>query len=276
MDSLKIRISRDLAAEHGREAVRITESGEYLAPSGKAVNISGLVERSVGGTVSYPPDKPLPEAATGDYRTDISVANMTTLDAAWRLIVAGHHPAVLNFASATDPGGGFLGGARAQEEYLARSSALYACIRENAMYAFHRARRDPLYTDYAVYSPDVPVFRGDDGGLLEEPYTVGMITCPAANASRVPPGRSSEIEPAMWSRILKVLSIGIRHGHDSLVLGAWGCGAFGNDGHEIAGLFRRALEWNFKGSYGKVVFAIVDWSRDRRYIGPFQKVFGVD
>jgi uncharacterized protein (TIGR02452 family) len=77
----------------------------------------------------------------------------------------------------------------------------------------------------------------------------------------------------MWLRILKVLSIGVKHGHDSIVLGAWGCGAFGNDGHEIAALFRKALEQNFKGAYRQVIFAIVDWSRERRFIGPFQEAF---
>lgn len=269
MQTFRIRISRELAAEYGREAVRITESGKYLAPSGKLVDISEWVQRSIRGTVSYPAGQPFQESITGDYPTKISVENTTTLAAARDLIALGRRPAALNFASATHPGGGFLGGARAQEEYLARSSSLYACIKDNPMYAFHRLRRDPLYTDYAVYSPEVPVFRSDDGRLLDEPYTIGIITCPAVNAVKLSPERRSETGPAMWLRILKVLSIGRRHGHDSIVLGAWGCGAFGNDGREIAGLFHRALEENFKGSYRQVVFAIVDWSRERRFIGPF-------
>ena len=265
-----------MAAEYGRQAVRITESGEYLAPSGRVVNVSQLVKRSIDGTVSYPPGQPFQESARGNYQTRISVENMTTLEAARRLIAEGCRPAVLNFASATNPGGGFLGGARAQEEYLARSSGLYACIRGNAMYAFHRSRRNPLYTNYAIYSPDVPVFRSYDGSLLDEPYTVGIITCPAVNAYKVDFKRKNEIGPAMWLRILKVLSIGVEHAHDSIVLGAWGCGAFGNNGREIAGLFYRALERNFKGNYRQVVFAILDWSRDRRFIGPFQQAFRVN
>ena len=276
MSSSKTKISRELAAEYGRQAVQIIESWEYPAPSGRVVNVSQLVKQSADGTVSYPPCQPFRESARGNYQTKISVENMTTLEAARRLISEGRQPAVLNFASATNPGGGFLGGARAQEEYLARSSGLYACIRDNAMYAFHRSRRDPLYTNYAIYSPDVPVFRSDDGRLLDEPYTVGIITCPAVNANRVDFKRKNEIGPAMWLRILKVLSIGVKHGHDSIVLGAWGCGAFGNDGHEIAELFHRALEQNFKGSYRRVVFAIVDWSTDRKFIGPFQNAFKVN
>ncbi len=61
----------------------------------------------------------------------------------------------------------------------------------------------------------------------------------------------------MWSRILKVLAAGVHHGHDSIVLGAWGCGAFGNRSSEIAPLFRKALEASFRGAYRRVAFAIV-------------------
>jgi uncharacterized protein (TIGR02452 family) len=227
----------------------------------------------VKGTVSYPPESSLPEKHFGTFLTRISVENRTTLSAAKHLIDSGHRPAALNFASATQPGGGFLNGARAQEEYLARSSALYACLRDNPMYAFHRALRDPLYSNYAIYSPDVPVFRADDGSLLEEPYTVTIITSPAVNASGLPSARHEEIPGAMWERILKVLSAGAVHGHDSIVLGAWGCGAFGNDGWEIARLFRKALSENFDGAYGRIVFAVTDWSAEKRFIGPFEHVF---
>ena len=143
------------------------------------------------------------------------------------------------------------------------------------MYAFHQARHDPLYTDYVIYSPEVPIFRADDGTLLETPYTVGIITSPAVYAGALPPERQAEILPAMWRRILKVLAAGMHHAHDSIVLGAWGCGAFGNDGTEIAALFRKALEENFKGAYSQVIFAIVDWSEEKRFIGPFQRAFAV-
>jgi uncharacterized protein (TIGR02452 family) len=275
MRSSSTKISRELAAEHGRQAVGIIETGEYRAPSGKTVNISGFIKLSVEKTVSYPPDGPLREPARGDYPAKISVENITTLGAARRLIAKGYRPAALNFASATHPGGGFLAGARAQEEYLARSSGLYACIKDNEMYEFHRSRRDPFYTSYAIYSPDVPVFRDDDGSLLDEPYTVGIVTCPAVNAGKIAGERRSEIGQAMWLRILKVLSIGMLHAHDSIVLGAWGCGAFGNDSREMAELFHRALDENFRGAYRQVVFAVLDRSRDRRVIGPFEEVFQV-
>lgn len=267
-------ISRELAAEFGREALRIIESGQYRALSGRAVNISHLLEQSIEDTKSYPPDSLLAETATrGNFKTKIEVRNETTLAAAQRLVRMGQKPVALNFASATHPGGGFLFGARAQEEYLARSSGLYAAIKDNPLNEFHRANYDSLYTYYAIYSPAVPVFRGDSGKLLEEPYTVTIITSPAVNASQLARQRHSEIASAMWLRILKVLSIGLLHGHGSIVLGAWGCGAFGNDSMEIAGLFRRALEDKFKNTYQCVVFAILDWSEEKRFIDPFEIAF---
>jgi uncharacterized protein (TIGR02452 family) len=266
-------IDRRLAVKYGRDAVAIGERGEYRTPSGLVVNIKALLSVAVQGSVSYSPDTPFAETNSGPHETVTAVANETTLSAGRRLAEAGCNPVVLNFASATSPGGGFLSGARAQEEYLARSSCLYQCIRSNPMYDFHRANYDPLYTDYAIYSPGVPVIRDDGGNLLDKPYPIAMITCAAVNVSRVPEERRSEIAPAMWRRILKVLSLGVAHGHDGIVLGAWGCGAFGNDGHEIARLFREALSNNFKGAYRRVVFAIVDWSPERRFIGPFERTF---
>ena len=69
MNTFKTEISRELAAEYGRQAVRITDSGEYLAPSGRVVNISQSVKQSVDGTVSYPPDQPFQESARGNHQT---------------------------------------------------------------------------------------------------------------------------------------------------------------------------------------------------------------
>ena len=273
MPEFKTKISRDKAIVYGKEAVEIVRQGKYTAPSGQIFSIADDLARSVRGTVSYPPEITVPQSASGANKTQIEIKNETTLSAATNLIASSYRPVVLNFAAATHPGGGFLNGARAQEEYLARSSGLYACLRDNPMYSFHRDRYDPFYTNYVIYSPDVPVFRSDDGDLLDEPYKVSIITSPAVNAQQVQPERRSEILPAMGSRILKVLSVGLLNHHFSIVLGAWGCGAFGNDPTEIAKLFRKALEENFKGAYKRVVFAIIDWSEERRFIGPFQNIF---
>lgn len=273
MTTFTTQIPRDRAQKYGLEAVQIMKDGGYRTPAGWQVDLAKVIERSVHGTVAYPPDVVFSPSSPSSYATQIDVANETTLSAVVRLLAGGCNPVSLNFASATHPGGGFLNGARAQEEYLARSSALYACLKDHPMYEFHRQRRDALYTSYMLYSPAVPVFRSDDGILLEEPYTVGVITAAAPNASYLSSDRQPEIEQAFWERIAKVLWIGLQHGHDAIVLGAWGCGAFGNDGRMVSRLFHEALAQGFHGAYRQVIFAIVDWSAEKKFIGPFQDVF---
>lgn len=264
------RIPREEALRQGLEAVEICERGFYTDQSGQKHDLRAELDRSVSGTISYPPERTLPGDRAGEVVTQLDVSNETTLLAGWRMLQAGLNPVLLNFASATSAGGGFLNGSRAQEEYLARSSCLYESLRDNPMYGFHGRQDDPLYSNYVIYSPGVPVFRGDDGNLLAEPWTVSMLTSPAVHAYQVRAERRDRIAPAMWERILKVLSAGLEHGHDGIVLGAWGCGAFGCDGKEIAGLFARALGENFRGAYRRVSFAIIDRSPDERFIGPFR------
>ena len=180
---------------------------------------------------------------------------------------------MLNFASAVNPGGRFLGGAIAQEEYLARSSGLYACLREQPFYARHHAQADPLYTDAAIYSPAVPVIRDDDGeALIAAPYRCAMLTCAAPHADGVierDRTRRPEIEAALTRRIARVFAIGQMHGHDSLVLGAWGCGAFGNDGAQVARLFAERIAAS-GGAFARIDFAILDGSKTQRFITPFE------
>ena len=144
------QIDRVRAVQYGHEAVVIGECGHYRAPSRLKIDIKELLFSAVNGTMSYPANAPVPETISGHHDTNIEVANETTPSAGKCLMKAGYHPVLLNFASAMNPGGGFLNGARAQEEYLARSSCLYECIRPNTMYAFHRANYDPLYTDYLI------------------------------------------------------------------------------------------------------------------------------
>jgi uncharacterized protein (TIGR02452 family) len=269
-------MDRTQAAELGRETVRILEQGGYSTATGRLVQLAPSIEHAVGGTQSYPPDEALPKLTFGERATSYAVVNASTLEEARRLVEAGRRAVALNFASAKHPGGGFRSGARAQEESLARSSALYACLVNQPMYEFHRSRHDPLYTDYAIYSPDVPVFRTDDGALLDRPYLCSFITAPAVNAGVVlqrAPSRRPEVRAAMARRVHKVLTIGAMHGHVTMVLGAWGCGAFRNDPQEVAELFHEALDTTFLGAFSQVVFAVWDWSAERRSIGPFEAAF---
>ena len=269
-------LNRNRAAELGQETVRIIEAGGYRAPSGAAIDMRDALRRAQAGTRSYPPEHALPMPLPFDGATAVEVVNETTLAAALRLVQRGHRPVALNFASAKHPGGGFLSGARAQEESLARSSGLYACLRDHPMYERHRAQHDAMYTSYAIYSPDVPVFRDDDGTLREEPFLCSFITAPAVNAQVVlqrQPSARPAIRAAMEERVTRVLAIAAAEGHTDLVLGAWGCGVFGNDTEEIASLFHEALQGPFRGVFSDIVFAVLDFSPHEPTIGPFRRLF---
>ena len=270
-------LSREQAAALGHQTVRILEQGQYATATGARVDIAAAAARAAVATVSYPPGEDVAAPQPRFSSTRVEIVNESTLVAALRLVAEGERPVALNFASATRPGGGFLSGARAQEESLARSSGLFACLAGNPMYAFHMARRDSLYTAYVLYSPDVPVIRTDDGTLLDLPWSCSFLTSPAPYTRKVlavDPARGPAIEAAFRSRIAKVLRVGAAHGHDTIVLGAWGCGAFGGDPHMVAELYAAALAGPFAGAYRRVVFPILDTSKDEGMIGTFRRYLG--
>lgn len=167
----------------------------------------------------------------------------------------------LNFASAKNPGGGFINGAEAQEESLARTSALYETqLQAQDYYKIHRAMESCFYTDMMIYSPKVPVFRKDKGELLPKPVLCNFITSPAVNAGvvkRQEPERAYEIFGAMDVRTDKMLALSLKQGNETLILGAWGCGVFKNDPQEIADLFKKYLHGKYKNKFKRVVFAIL-------------------
>jgi uncharacterized protein (TIGR02452 family) len=266
-------MKRSKAAQLGRETVAILRAGHYTTPGGGRVEVADDLRRAVEGTVSYPPDSDLLPVPARDLPTRFEVANESTLQAAGRFAAEGLRVAALNFASARHPGGGFLNGARAQEESLCRSSGLYSCLVGNPTYAFHAGQTGGLYSNYALYSPDVPVIRTDAGDLLPRPYLCSFITCPAVNAGAVRTKDRGRIRPEMERRVEKVLTVAAGHGHEVVVLGAWGCGVFRNDPEMIAELFHAALNGPFRGLFAGVAFAVLDWSDDRHIIGPFERRF---
>ncbi|TQK50566.1 uncharacterized protein (TIGR02452 family) [Streptomyces sp. SLBN-118] len=166
-----------------RQTEEIVENGHYLAPDGRTVDIGRVLAVALAGTRMYGPEAVDVEPDT-DRTTSFEVTAESSTRAAMRLTAADSaRVGVLNFASARNPGGGYLNGAQAQEEALCRASALYATLlRAPEFYEHHRAERSPFYTDRVIHSPGVPLFRDDRGRLLDEPCTVGFLTSPAPNA----------------------------------------------------------------------------------------------
>jgi uncharacterized protein (TIGR02452 family) len=270
------RPDRHDLARIGQETVTILRAGHYTAPSGRSVSIAQAVAAARAGTRSYTHEQALAPPLAPAHATRVTVSNQTTLAAVRDLLAAGASACALNFASATRPGGGFDTGAVAQEESLARASGLFACIEGHPMYDFHLEQGDPLYTSWMLHSPSVPVFRDDDGILLEAPYACAMITAAAPNATVAlaqDPGRAAELAARLRERVDRLLGVACHAGERHLVLGAWGCGVFGNNPVVVADLFGRALEGEFAGVFEQVVFAVLDRSGDQRTFGPFQRRF---
>ncbi len=283
--------SRTGRAQIAAETLEILEAGGYLTPTGRRVSIGEALEAARARSVLLTPEghdevsrrcEPILREHDDRPTATFETVNATTLSASRRLLRDEPSARVLalNFASAKNPGGGFLNGSQAQEESLARASGLYACINPlQDMYEANRRFPSCLYTDHMIYSPDVPVFRDDDDVLLEEPDPISFITAPAVNAGVVharEPRNVARIEPVMIARIEKVLALAVVNGHDVLVLGAWGCGVFGNDPAQVARGFARHLtgEGRFRSAFRKVAFAVLDRTPSRSVIAPFESHFG--
>ncbi|MER7840748.1 TIGR02452 family protein [Streptomyces sp. NPDC096040] len=244
-----------------QETEKIVASGACRTPDGREVLLAADIAAVQAGTRIHGPE-PVPVPRTAPVETVVEVTGESSLEAARRLADA--PVAVLNFASAHNPGGGYLNGAQAQEEALCRASALYACqLHARAFYDHHRAHRDPFYSDRVIHSPAVPVFRDDRGGLLQEPYRAGFLTSAAPNAGvirRTTPERAGELAGALAVRAERVLEVAAANGYRRLVLGAWGCGVFQNDPRQVAGAFRGLLGpgGRFERTFEHVVFGVLD------------------
>ncbi|MFQ3561004.1 TIGR02452 family protein [Streptomyces gramineus] len=262
-----------------QETERIVAAGSYRTSAGSEVLLAADIAAARAGTRMYGP-QPVPVAVPDPVPTAFEVTGESSLEAARRLADA--PVAVLNFASARNPGGGYLNGAQAQEEALCRASALHACqLDARAFYDHHRAHRDPFYSDRVIHSPAVPVFRDDRGRLLAEPYRAGFLTSAAPNAGvirRTAPERAAELPEVLAVRAERVLEVAAVQGYRRLVLGAWGCGVFQNDPREVAGAFRGLLGpgGRFAGTFAHVVFGILDRTPGSTVRAAFAEEFPAD
>ncbi|WP_030767624.1 TIGR02452 family protein [Streptomyces sp. NRRL F-2664] len=259
--------------EIARENADILAAGGYRTRSGRQVPLAAALADAKAGTRIYGPKRVIPGEGPvgGGYATAVEVTGESSTVAARRLTAeaatgaagaAGVPVAVLNFASARNPGGGYVRGAKAQEEALCRASALYETLLEAPeYYEVHRAEASTFYTDRVIHSPGVPVFRDDRGELMDSPFLAGFLTSPAPNAGtilRQEPERAAEIPGALARRAQLVLEVAASHGYRRLVLGAWGCGVFRNDPAAVAEAFRALLAGRFAGTFEQVTFAILD------------------
>lgn len=278
--------NRDVRAKVALETLKILESGFYTNHQGATVEIKEDLRIAINNTVLYKPDtfanienehKKIRNEKEPE-KPNVEITDETTISAARRLVVDErfYEAVCLNFASAKNPGGGFLSGSQAQEESLARSTGLYPSISQmKEMYDYNWGIKTCLYSDYMIYSPKVPIFRDDNNKLLNEAFLVSFITAPAVNAGVVrerEKGNIEKIHSVMINRIKKILLIAALNNNRAIVLGAYGCGVFRNKAEDVAEYFRKVLnEDRYKLLFDKIVFAIYDNSADKAKIRVFER-----
>lgn len=250
------------------------------------------VKHSRQDTQFYQPGSvSLPKEALARFsdKTAVVVSRDRTFQATEKYV--GQKVAVLNFASATNPGGGVTRGSSAQEEALCRCSTLYPCLLGDKLwqsyYQMHRNRHNATYTDACIYVPDVWIIKTDTDSPVRLPRdkmrTVDVICCAAPNL-RERPGNSMnpDASPAIRlskeelyalhrERARKIMSVAALHGTEVLILGAFGCGAFCNPPAIVAAAYRDVLP-EFSHAFRTVEFAVYCPPRDDTNYQAFRSV----
>ena len=226
------------------------------------------------------------------YSPTVTVSGKRSLEAAVEYAKQGMKTCVLNFASASNPGGGVTHGSSAQEESICRCSTLYPCLNTGDMwgcfYTPHRYANNPLYNDDCIYTPDVYVIKSDTSvpKLLPESewQKVNIITCAAPNLRPKPsnsmnPGAGdkqanvtdTQLYELLTSRIRRIFEIAAVNGNEALILGAFGCGAFMNPPSIVANVFSEQLK-TFRGYFKAIEFAVFHTERETQNYNTFKAV----
>lgn len=205
----------------------------------------------------------------------------------------GKHISVLNFASATNPGGGVTKGASAQEECLCRVSTLYKCISASEITeAFHKkhwralktGEMDSFYNDDCIQTCNVTVFKSDTAKTVLLPekdwFDVDVISCAAPNLRRMSQHdkqwkknvTDQELLDIYKKRINRVLYIARYAKSEVVILGAFGCGAFANPPELVAKAMHASID-EHKYDFETIELAIYCPLRDTSNYEVFAKEF---
>lgn len=267
---------KELRAQEYRNTIEIVNQGFYTTEEGQRVTFPDLT-RMEHETAFYQQEFRVDDIPSHKEETKFIVRNVDCLEEGVRLIREGYNPAVLNMASRRNPGGGVMMGAGAQEETLFRRTNLFRSLYQFTEYFINHVwykkhitpvrtgERYPLNRDFGgVYTPGALLFREDEQHgykLMAAPERLSFIAVAGINRPDLKDAThlaDSMIEGTK-NKMRTILRIGLRHGHDSLVLGALGCGAFCNPPSHIAQLFHEVFEEpEFKNKFKLVSFAILD------------------
>jgi uncharacterized protein (TIGR02452 family) len=211
-------------------------------------------------------ERPAPPVAMEDGAGLLATVELDTFVAGAALKAAGLKPAVLNMANEQNVGGVWPHAKGSQEESLMRRSSLPLSLWPRRNPSDHRMRgyvprKDPFFPlseTGVVYSPHVLVTRDESEELLPEAgrCTLSVITVAAQDMRWYTGGDTKFDEALAREKIRSILLTAVQNGHDAVVLGAFGCGAFLHDPSTVAALFADIISREFVG-FRAVVFAVV-------------------
>ena len=192
-------------------------------------------------SVYYPAAPEVPVQVRTTFRAAAHLERSDTISAVLRH--RGAHVCALNFANANFPGGGYILGGNAQEEALCRASLLYYSIRTvHGYYRRNRLHVLPDYTDGMIWTHDVPVIRDNTGARLPEPMLCDFLTSPAVNRTVAKFLMTRRyLDRVMERRITGIIRLAAAVHPQVLILGAYGCGEFGNKRERVYPMFEQAI-----------------------------------
>lgn len=208
----------------------------------------------------------MPEQAERPAQGSVPSYDVVPMDSFEALSLTEHpqNAAVLNFACATVPGGGFLSGHKAQEECLCLQSTLHASLTSDdaqQYYADNKSCSEKLRPVRMLYSPEVWVFRNPDLTYRDPAVRTQVATLAAPNVKAGAKGVSAAKRRTYFEDSVRLMCGYIAGKADTLILGAWGCGAFGNDPKMVADCFRNVLvKEGFETAFARIIFAVRKFS----------------
>jgi len=210
----------------------------------------------INDILEYNTDRP-------EYAINIEIVNIDSFDMAIKYVSQGLSPLVLNMASDRCPGGGSGTGAMAQEECLFRRSNCHLT---------HPRKFYPLKDNDSIYSPKVTIIKSSYYEMID-PVDVSLIAVAAIRNPVLNNGQYNSYDYDLMNyKIESIFTTALHYNHDSLIIGAIGCGAFRNPPGIVASIFKRYIEQYGK-FFKKIGFAIlVVNERDINNINTFMRV----
>eukprot|EP01125_Pyxidicula_operculata_P015520 TRINITY_DN5274_c0_g1_i3.p1 TRINITY_DN5274_c0_g1~~TRINITY_DN5274_c0_g1_i3.p1 ORF type:complete len:391 (-),score=52.53 TRINITY_DN5274_c0_g1_i3:145-1143(-) len=263
--------------------------GKYYLPDGRSVNLNKKsMLKSANDTVMHASDFKYDIHTTSKEATKIQLIEGDILNATiWAKRYYKCNPVCLNMASSSNPGGGYQRGAGAQEENLHRRTNLFACLEDPYQMVSKREWSYPIPELGGIYTPNATVLRGseEDGyPFLETPEEISFVGVGAYKNPSIEEGEKGlrmgrkEAENTL-KKIKAIFNIALHHGHDAVVLGALGCGAYENPPAHIALIMKEAIGI-FKGKIKYVIISVIDDHNSFKAHNPkgniheFARVFG--